>query len=62
MFTLSRTRPATARLAAPGLIARVARVLATRRSRAALAKLDPRLLDDIGISEAMARSEMRRFL
>lgn len=62
MFTLSRTRPVLARHASHGLIARVARVLETRRSRAALGKLDAHLLKDIGISQAKARLEGRRFL
>lgn len=59
MFTLSRTRPVLARHASHGLIARV---LETRRSRAALGKLDAHLLKDIGISQAEARFERRRFL
>ncbi|KEO51822.1 DUF1127 domain-containing protein [Thioclava pacifica] len=62
MLTLSRTRPAIARHGSLSLIARVARVLETRRTRAALGKLDARLLDDIGISRSTARQEERRFL
>ncbi|PFG63355.1 uncharacterized protein YjiS (DUF1127 family) [Thioclava sp. ES.031] len=62
MFTLSRTRPVPARHGRLGLIARVARVLETRRTRMALGKLDDHLLEDIGVSREIARQEGRRFL
>ena len=49
---------ATRRKAAPqGL---VARWLMTRRTRAALRKLDAHLLDDIGMTEVAARQEAKR--
>lgn len=44
----------------PSLVAMIGQVIATRRERAALAKLDARLLDDIGVSPRDAWSEARR--
>lgn len=62
MFILSQTRSIAACQAALGLIARVKGAFAARRSRIALGRLDARLLEDIGLSSAIAQQEVHRFL
>lgn len=42
------------------LLGRFLTWMAVRRSRIALSHLDPRLLDDIGVSQARADAETRR--
>lgn len=49
-----RRRPRTA------LISRLAHMIAVRRQRRALLKLDDRALEDIGISRTEARAEANR--
>ncbi|HSF65130.1 MAG TPA: DUF1127 domain-containing protein [Paracoccaceae bacterium] len=44
----------------PRPLAALSRAAALRRSRAALMRLDPRLLRDIGLTEAEAQAEAER--
>ena len=44
----------------PGAISRLRAMHAAWRSRAALARLEPHLLDDIGVTPAEARTEAAR--
>lgn len=55
--TLPRRRPGR-----PSLIARLRLALTLRRHRRALGRLEPRLLNDIGLTEAEARIEAGRSL
>lgn len=56
----SLPRYATARPAATGLWAAIARMIALHRQRRQLAELDAHLLDDIGVSREDALTEAAR--
>lgn len=56
----TRALPARATRPAAGLVARFARLLSLRRSRARLAALDAHILRDIGISPDDAMAEASR--
>ena len=60
MSALTLRRPALVLLSGFGLKTAVARMLETRRTRKALAKLDTHLLQDIGIDQITARREALR--
>jgi uncharacterized protein YjiS (DUF1127 family) len=58
-MTAALSRPLVPGLRA-GPLAMLARMAETRRQRRALARLDARALDDIGVSPAEARAEAAR--
>ena len=60
MSSLSFARPARHPSLAKRLMARLALASALHQQRAALARLDPHLLDDIGLTRPQALSEAAR--